>query len=192
MSQLILASSSPYRKELLSRFAIPFECISPDVDESQIENEPPELYVSRLAKVKAQKIGQDHPEKLIIGSDQCCVNAGIILGKPKDRDNAIDQLLNASGNTINFLTAVCIYHPQSKWIQEWTDAFSVEFRDLTQEEIERYLDAEEPYNCAGSFKSERLGVTLCKSMQGDDPTTLIGLPLIKVAQSLRDFGLNLP
>ena len=192
MSQLILASSSPYRRELLSRLAISFECISPNVDESRLENELPDAYVQRLAKAKAIKIGQDHPDCLIIGSDQCSVNAGKILGKPKDRDHAIQQLQMASGNSIEFLTGVCIHHPESNWTQEWTDSIVVDFRKLSQKEIERYLDKEEPYNCAGSFKSEQLGISLCKAMRGDDPTALIGLPLIKVAQYLRDFGLDVP
>ena len=192
MVQLILASSSSYRKELLSRLAISFECISPNVDESRLENELPEPYVQRLAKAKAMKIGQDHPDCLIIGSDQCSLRSGEILGKPNDRDHAIQQLQKASGNSIEFLTGVCIHHLESNWTQEWVDTFVVEFRNLTQEEIERYLDTEEPYDCAGSFKSERLGISLCKTMRGDDPTALIGLPLIKVAQCLRDFGVNVP
>ena len=192
MTQLILASGSPYRKELLARLAIPFECIPPDVDESPLENEQPRSYVQRLAKAKAETIGHDHTDCLIIGSDQCSVNEGSILGKPKDRHHAIQQLTSVSGNSIEFLTGVCIYHPQSNWRQEWINTFVVEFRELTQQEIERYLDIEQPYNCAGSFKSERLGISLCSAMHGDDPTALIGLPLIKVTQCLRDFGLNVP
>ncbi len=192
MTQLILASSSPYRKELLERLNIEFECISPDIDESSLENEQPGAYVARLALEKAAEIGKTYTDSLIIGSDQCCVNSNQVLGKPKDRDHAIQQLSTASGKTIEFLTGVSIQHPQSGWHREWTDTFSVAFRNLSIEEIERYLDTEQPFNCAGSFKSECLGISLCESMRGDDPTALIGLPLIKVAQCLREFGLQVP
>jgi septum formation protein len=192
MTRLILASGSPYRKELLQRLNIEFECISPEIDESSLENEQPGAYVQRLAIEKAAEIGKSHADCIIIGSDQCCVNNNIILGKPRDRNNAIDQLRAASGKRIEFLTGVSIQHPKSGWHQEWMDTFSVEFRQLSIDEIERYLDVEQPFNCAGSFKSEKLGISLCQSMHGNDPTALIGLPLIKVAQSLREFGLQVP
>ena len=192
MTPLILASSSPYRKELLQRLHIEFECISPDIDESCCENEQPGAYVQRLAIEKAAEIGKTRTDSLIIGSDQCCVNDNIILGKPKDRDNAIEQLSAASGKSIQFLTGVSIQHPSSDWHREWMDTFTVEFRQLSLAEIERYLDTEQPFNCAGSFKSEKLGVSLCESMRGEDPTALIGLPLIRVAQCLREFGLQVP
>ncbi len=192
MTRLILASSSPYRKELLQRLHIEFECISPNINESSLENEPPSAYVQRLAVEKAAEIGNTHSDGLIIGSDQCCVDDNIILGKPKDRDNAIEQLSHASGKSLQFLTGVSIQHPASDWHREWVDTFTVEFRQLSLTEIERYLDTEQPFNCAGSFKSEKLGISLCESMRGDDPTALIGLPLIKVAQCLREFGLQVP
>jgi len=192
MNRLILASSSPYRKELLERLHLKFECISPNIDESSLENEQPGTYVQRLAIEKAEEIGTTHSDSLIIGSDQCCVNNNIILGKPKNREHAIEQLSAASGKSIEFLTGVSIQHLASGWHREWMDTFSVEFRQLSLAEIERYLDAEQPFNCAGSFKSEKLGISLCNSMRGDDPTALIGLPLIKVAQYLRDFGLQVP
>lgn len=192
MTRLILASSSPYRKELLERLHIEFECISPDIDESSRENEQPGAYVQRLATEKAAEIGKSHQDSIIIGSDQCCVNDNIILGKPKDRDNAIDQLRNASSKSIQFLTGVSIQHPSTNWHREWVDIFTVEFRQLSLLEIERYLETEQPFNCAGSFKSEKLGISLCESMRGNDPTALIGLPLIRVAQCLREFGLQVP
>jgi septum formation protein len=192
MTRLILASSSPFRKELLERLHIDFECISPEIDESSLENEQPGAYVQRLAIEKATEISSAHKDCLIIGSDQCCVNNNIILGKPKNRDNAIEQLSTASGKSIEFLTGVSIQHPASGWHREWMDTFTVKFRHLSLVEIERYLDIEQPFNCAGSFKSEKLGVSLCQSMHGDDPTALIGLPLIKVAQCLREFGLQVP
>lgn len=192
MTQLILASSSPYRRELLARLAVAFECISPDIDESSGAHESPDVYVMRLAKAKAEKVGERHPNSIIIGSDQCSVNQGEILGKPKSHSDAITQLQQASGQSIEFLTGVCIHHQQSGRTIAWIDTFIVEFRELTLEEIERYLEIEAPYNCAGSFKSERLGIALCKAMHGEDPTALIGLPLIKVAQHLRDFGIKIP
>ncbi|MFK7794783.1 MAG: nucleoside triphosphate pyrophosphatase [Gammaproteobacteria bacterium] len=192
MTRLILASSSPYRKELLQRLHIDFDCISPDIDESSFENEQPGAYVQRLAIEKAAEIGKTQPDSLIIGSDQCCVNSNNILGKPHDRENAIEQLRAASGKSIEFLTGVSIQHPLSGWHRDWIDIFLVEFRELSLDEIERYLDTEQPFNCAGSFKSEKLGISLCQSMRGDDPTALIGLPLIKVAQCLREFGLQAP
>jgi septum formation protein len=192
MTRLILASSSPYRKELLERLHIEFECISPDIDESSLENEQPGAYVQRLAIEKAAEIGKTRADTLIIGSDQCCVNSNIILGKPKDRDHAIEQLSAASGKSIEFLTGVSIQHPESGWHQKWVDTFTVEFRRLSLTEIERYLDTEQPFNCAGSFKSEKLGISLCQSMRGDDPTALIGLPLMKVAQCLREYGIQVP
>jgi septum formation protein len=192
MTRLILASSSPFRKELLERLHIDFECISPEIDESSLENEQPGAYVQRLAIEKATEISGTHKDCLIIASDQCCVNNNIILGKPKNRDNAIEQLSAASGKSIEFLTGVSIQHPESGWHREWMDTFTVEFRQLSLAEIERYLDIEQPFNCAGSFKSEKLGISLCQSMRGDDPTALIGLPLIRVAQCLREFGLQVP
>jgi len=192
MTRLILASSSPYRRELLQKLQLDFESISPDIDESRRENELPGDYVQRLAVEKANEIARIHPQGLIIGSDQCSVNHGKILGKPKDRDHAVEQLVAASGNTVEFLTGVSVQHPDSGWHREWIDSFRVNFRVLGLDEIERYLDAEQPFNCAGSFKSEQLGISLCESMQGDDPSALIGLPLIKLAQSLREFGLQVP
>ena len=192
MTPLILASSSPFRKELLARLNLEFECISPEIDESRHENEAPDQYVQRLAKEKAAKIGSDHPDCLVIGSDQCAVNSGEVLGKPKDHDHAVRQLQNASGQTVEFITAVSIIHPNSQWCREWIDILCVDFRELSTEEIERYLAIEQPYNCAGSFKSEKLGISLCRAMRGDDPTALIGLPLIKLAEHLREFGLQIP
>ena len=135
MTRLILASSSPYRKELLERLHVDFECISPDIDESSFENEQPGAYVQRLAIEKAAEIAKTHSECLIIGSDQCCVNNNFILGKPKNRDKAIEQLSAASGKSIEFLTGVSIQHAQSGWHREWMDTFTVEFRQLSLAEI---------------------------------------------------------
>ena len=192
MTRLILASSSPYRRELLQRLQLNFECISPEIDESCRENEPPAAYVQRLAHEKAAEVSRHHPDAIVIGSDQCSVNNGNILGKPKNRDHAIEQLTAASGKSIEFLTGVSLQQQASDKQHEWIDTFTVTFRDLSRAEIERYLDAEQPYDCAGSFKSEQLGIALCQSMRGDDPSALIGLPLINVAKSLREFGLDIP
>lgn len=192
MAQLVLASSSPYRRELLARLAVPFECLAPEVDEALLADEAPNAYVQRLAEAKAKKIAAQHLDRIVIGSDQCAVNRGQILGKPKDREHAIKQLQQASGQSIEFVTGVCIHHQMTSKTITWVDIFTVVFRDLSRQEIERYLDLEAPYNCAGSFKSEQLGISLCQSMHGDDPTALIGLPLIKVAQHLREMGINIP
>ena len=192
MTQLILASSSPYRKALLERLGIAFACMAPKIDESQRNHEPPQAYVQRLASEKASKIGLQHSDCLIIGADQCAVNNGQILGQPKHHHHAVEQLRAASGKTVAFMTGVCILHSQSAWQRQWVESFYVDFRQLTLEEIERYLAAEQPFNCAGSFRSEGLGISLCSAMRGNDPTALIGLPLIKVAQCLREFGLYIP
>lgn len=192
MSHLILASSSPYRSQLLQKLKIEFESISPNIDESRHDNESPRTYVQRLAIEKATEIGRDHPSAIIIGSDQCSVNQGNILGKPKDREHAIQQLSAASEQCIEFLTGVSVQHTESGRQQNWVDTYKVTFRALSLAEIERYLDNDQPYNCAGSFKSEQLGIALCQSMQGDDPSALVGLPLIRVAHALREFGLEIP
>lgn len=192
MTQLMLASSSPYRKALLERLGITFACLSPKIDEAQHHDETPRDYVQRLAREKAAKIGGQHSDCLIIGADQCSVNSGQILGQPKHHQHAVEQLRRASGETVEFMTGVCILHPQSGWQRQWVESFYVDFRQLAPEEIERYLATEQPFDCAGSFKSEGLGVALCSAMRGNDPSALIGLPLIRVAQCLREFGLNIP
>lgn len=190
--QIILASSSRYRQALLARLGVAFDCIAPEIDESRAEDEFPRDYVARLAHEKAAKIGESHSEALIIGSDQCAVVNGEIMGKPGDRETSIQQLRAAAGNEITFLTGLCVLHAASGWTQQYIEPFSVGFRDLTDAEIERYVDAEKPFDCAGSFKSEGYGVSLCQFMRGEDPTALIGLPLIRVCQSLREYGLQLP
>lgn len=192
MTPLILASSSVFRKQLLERLTVNFECISPQIDESTHPDESPQEYVVRLAKEKAAEIGRSHEDALIIGSDQCCVNNQRILGKPRDHQQAVEQLQAAAGKKIDFFTGVSIQHPASGWQRDWLDIYTVEFRELTLDEIERYLAREKPYNCAGSFKSEQLGISLCQAMHGNDPTALIGLPLMRVASTLREFGMQLP
>lgn len=191
-NKLILASSSRYRRELLSRLNIEFESISPNIDESQHANEPAHTYVQRLAEQKAQVIADLHPDHLVIGSDQCTVMNTKIIGKPHTRAKAIEQLKAASGQQIEFLTGVSVIHQPSAWSRSFVETFWVSFRDLSQEEIERYIDTEQPLDCAGSFKSEGLGISLTNAMKGEDPTALVGLPLIRLAQALREFGWLVP
>lgn len=189
---IVLASSSPYRKELLERLNIPFACKSPNIDESRLNQEAPETYVERLAIAKATALAEEYPEHLIIGSDQCSVVDGDIVGKPGRREAAIAQLQASSGKTLTFLTGLAVINPLSGWQRTAISRFQVEFRDLSQAEIERYIDAEQPLDCAGSFKSERLGVSLTRAMRGDDPSALVGLPLIQLSAFLREYGINCP
>ena len=189
---LILASSSPYRRTLLQRLEIPFESESPEVDESQIEDETPTDLVLRLAEIKAAEIAPAHPESLIIGSDQIAIAGNEILTKPGNHENAIKQLKKVSGKSIIFLTGLCVINTANKNIQKDCITYTVHFRDLSEDEIERYLLQEKPYDCAGAFKSEAYGVSLMQRMEGDDPTSLIGLPLIRLSEMLRNEGLNIP
>jgi septum formation protein len=189
---IILASSSVFRKELLGRLDLPFETDSPDIDESQLLGESPEDYVKRLSLEKAQAVAHRHKHALIIASDQCSVVAGKINGKPGHHDVAIQQLQESSGQQVSFLTGLCVMDSETGNYQLDQVPYFVNFRDLNQTEIERYLIKEKPYNCAGSFKSEGLGITLFKRMHGDDPTALIGLPLIRLCEMLRSFEIKLP
>lgn len=187
---LILASSSPYRREVLSRLGVEFGSISPDIDESRRDGESPGELVRRLAEEKAAAISATHPKALIIGSDQVATLGNHILGKPGNHEQAVKQLKMASGKRVTFLTGLCLLNSESGRSQVSCEAFHVEFRDLTDEEIEQYLKKEKPYNCAGSFKSEGLGICLFKRLQGDDPASLIGLPLIQLVDMLRNEGLD--
>ncbi len=189
---LVLGSTSPFRKELLERFRLEFITDSPDIDETPLKDETPEDYVRRLSLEKAKVVATRHPDALIIGSDQCSILNGVIRGKPSNHENAVQQLTDSSGQRVSFLTGLCLYDSSDETYQLGLVSFHVDFRDLNQDEIESYLRAEEPYFCAGSFKSEGLGVTLFKRLQGDDPTALIGLPLIRLSEMLREKGINLP
>ena len=191
-TQLILGSTSPFRKELLQRFNIPFITATPNIDETPLDQESPTDYVNRLSLEKARAVAQQHPNALIIGSDQCSVLKGSIRGKPGNHYNATQQLRESSGERVSFLTGLCLYDSQTQCYQLDIVPFYVDFRKLNDAEIEAYLKAEQPYACAGSFKSEGLGVTLFKRLQGDDPTALIGLPLIRLAEMLREKGIALP
>ena len=189
---LILASSSPFRKSLLQRFQIEFDTDSPDIDETSLKDELPVDYVARLSLAKAKAVASRHADSLIIASDQCSVLDGVISGKPGHHENAIKQLQGSSNNKVSFLTGLCIYDCKTGQYELDVIPLYVYFRNLHIEEIERYLLIEQPYECAGSFKAEGLGITLFKKLEGDDPTSLIGLPLIRLSEMLRDFGVKLP
>lgn len=189
---LVLGSTSPFRKELLKRFQLDFITDSPDIDETPLPDEKPEDYVQRLSLEKAKVVAKRHSDALIIASDQCSLLNGTIRGKPGNHENAVKQLTESSGQRVSFLTGLCLYDSSDNRYQLDLVPFHVDFRTLTATEIESYLLAEKPYSCAGSFKSEGLGVTLFKRMDGDDPTSLIGLPLIRLSEMLRDKGIQLP
>ncbi|WP_126454896.1 Maf family protein [Sulfuriflexus mobilis] len=188
--RLVLGSTSPFRREILQKLGLPFETAAPDVDESARANEPPEQLVARLAEAKARAVAKQFPHALIIGSDQVAVNAGEILGKPHTHARAIEQLQNASGKTVRFLTGLCLYNSATDKAQSEVVPFDVVFRELTGEQIENYLQREQPYNCAGSFKSEALGIALFERLEGEDPNTLIGLPLIRLVRMLENEGVR--
>lgn len=189
---LVLGSSSPFRKELLSRLQLPFETSSPDIDETAIEGELPQQLVERLAIGKAEEVAKSFPAHLVIGSDQVAVNEGKILGKPGDFDNAVAQLSAASGKVVQFYTGLTLINSERGTVQSEVVPFVVHFRPLSEERIERYLQAEEPYNCAGSFKSEGLGITLFERLEGEDPSALMGLPLIRLVRMLEQEGVVIP
>lgn len=188
--KIILASSSPYRRELLAKLGLTFQWQSPDIDERPSPGESPEALVIRLAQEKARAIARTHDDALIIASDQVAVLNGQILGKPGNHANAVKQLNAASGQPVKFLTSLALLNSHSGGIQIEVVPFTVHFRPLTASEIENYLQKEQPYNCAGSFKSEALGIALFDRLEGDDPNTLIGLPLIRLIRMLKNEGVG--
>ena len=192
MLPLLLASSSVYRRELLARLRLPFVCSSPDIDESHRPQEPAIELVKRLAREKAQALAGIFPDHLIIGSDQVAVLGERIIGKPHTFENARDQLLAASGASVTFLTGLALLNSQTGHCQVDCVPFTVHMRTLDQASIERYLHAEQPYDCAGSFKAEGLGVSLFQRTEGPDATSLIGLPLIRLIDMLLVEGLQVP
>ncbi len=189
-SDLVLASSSIFRRELLTRLQLPFSCISPDVDESPLTNELPQETALRLAQVKALKVGLTHPNTLIIGCDQVATLDNIQLGKPLNHDNATKQLRMMRGREVIFHSALCLYNPATHNMQAEVVPYVVQFRDLSDTQIENYLIKEQPYHCAGSAKSEGLGIAIIERMTGDDPNALIGLPLIRLVGMLQNEGVN--
>jgi septum formation protein len=187
---LILASSSIYRQQLLRRLGIPFTVASPEIDETPLSGEPPPQTALRLAEQKARALAGQFPDALIIGSDQVAVLHGQALGKPGNHANAVKQLNAASGQTLMFHTALCLLDSGNGTVQLATATNEVKFRSLTPEQIERYLETEKPYDCAGSAKSEGLGIALIEYIRGDDPNTLIGLPLIELTTMLIRAGIS--
>ena len=188
---LILGSTSRYRKELLNRLRIPFETASPDVDETPHSNESPKDLALRLALAKARAVALKYPEAVVIGSDQVADLEGMPLGKPGNHTNAILQLQRMRGKTVFFQTALSVVCIATGYERTDLAEVKVKFRDLSDAEIESYLRAEEPYDCAGSAKSEGLGIALLDAIDNDDPTALIGLPLIRTCQMLREAGVKL-
>ncbi len=188
---LILASTSPFRRELLERIGIAFTTAAPEIDESAHPGEKPPALVRRLSEAKARAIGASR-RGLIIGSDQVATTGDDILGKPGTHEKAVEQLKYLSGKNVCFHTGLCLLNTETDTADVKVIPFNVQFRQLDEEQIENYLRADTPYNCAGSFKSEGLGITLFERMEGDDPTALVGLPLIELTTMLRKAGIVLP
>ncbi len=188
---LLLASSSIYRKELLSRLGLPFETASPDIDETPRPGESAAQTSLRLAEAKARELASRHPDHLIIGSDQVALLDGIQLGKPGTHERAVDQLQIMRGRSIEFHTALCLLNAQTGAAQTAVDITTVTMRDYTDSEIEAYLLREQPYHCAGSAKTEGLGVALIAAIENRDPTAIIGLPLIELTTMLKNEGIVL-
>ena len=192
MLPLLLASSSVYRRDLLTRLRLPFSCSSPNIDESHRPGETAVELVKRLSLEKTRALAHSHPNHLIIGSDQVAVLDGRIIGKPHTHDKAHQQLMSASGASVSFLTGLTLLNSQTGHYQVDCIPFTVHMRPLKTEQIERYLLAEQPYDCAGSFKAEGLGVSLFQRTEGDDATSLVGLPLIRLVDMLLAEGVDIP
>ncbi|MFZ3206965.1 MAG: nucleoside triphosphate pyrophosphatase [Pseudomonas sp.] len=192
MLPLVLASSSPYRRELLTRLRLPFTWSAPAINETARPDEEASTLVRRLAEEKARALTPNYPHHLIIGSDQVAVLGKQILGKPQTHERAHAQLLAASGNSVTFLTGLALLDSRSGHCQIDCVPFTVHFRQLNDAQITRYLRAEQPYDCAGSFKAEGLGVSLFRSTEGTDATSLIGLPLIRLVDMLHMAGIDIP
>lgn len=190
MRRIILASTSPYRRALLEKLGFSFEVRAPEIDERPLPGESPDALVARLAQAKAGAVGAQADNALVIGSDQVAVLDGEILGKPGGHEQARAQLSRASGRGVTFLTGLCLWDAASGEARTEVVPFRVVFRPLTEAQIEGYLRREQPYNCAGSFKSEGLGIALFERLEGDDPNTLVGLPLIRLCRMLEASGVS--
>lgn len=188
---LILASTSRYRRELLERLRLPFSIARPESDETALPDETPSALALRLAQAKAAAVAALHPGAWVIGSDQVAELGTATLGKPGDRETAVGQLAAMSGQPVRFRTGVCLFR-QDAAPRSWLDTTTVRFRTLHGDEIGRYVDAEQPFDCAGSFKCEGLGISLFDAIETQDPTALVGLPLIATARLLRDAGFSVP
>jgi 7-methyl-GTP pyrophosphatase len=189
---IVLASSSQYRRGLLDRFLTEYQSISPDLDESAMESADPGELASKLARGKAEKVSSSYRDSVVIGADQLAVLDGLVLGKPGDHQKAIEQLLAASGKSVTFLTAVCVLDPVGRRRYEHVDRTEVRFRNFDRRLAEAYLRHDQPYDCAGSFKLEGAGFVLFESVSTDDPTALIGLPMIWLSATLMELGCLLP
>lgn len=183
--KIILASTSPYRRELLGRLGLPFDTANPQTDETALPGETPEATALRLSEAKARAVAANFPDSLVIGSDQVAVMGGRIYGKPGNHANAVEQLRTLRGRTVNFFTGLCLLNTKTGQAQVRGVPTLVTFRDLKDGEIENYLRREQPYNCAGAAKSEGLGIALLARMEGEDPNALVGLPLIALCDMLR-------
>lgn len=189
--QLILGSSSPYRRELLERLRLPFTVVSPQIDETPLANETPPETALRLAVAKARHIAQSHPQALIIGADQVATVNGEQIGKAGGFDKALAQLQAMRGQTVLFHSALCLYDARNDSVDARDIITRATFRDLPDDELSAYLRIEQPYDCAGSAKVEALGITILEKVESDDPTALIGLPLIALTDMLRKAGVDL-
>ncbi|MFT5674819.1 MAG: MAF protein [Paraglaciecola sp.] len=189
--KLILASTSPYRKSLLQKLQIPFQCIAPGVDETPLPDESAEKLVARLALAKAQAIGEKISEGIVIASDQVASLNTNILGKPLHYAAAFKQLRDSSGKTLTFHTALCLFDASTKQYKSIVEPFNVEFKNLSDQQIDTYLKIEQPYDCAGSFKSEGLGIVLFSALKGRDPNTLVGLPLIALIELFNEMNIDI-
>ncbi|MGK0500866.1 MAG: MAF protein [Oceanicoccus sp.] len=192
MPPLILASSSIYRQQLLARLGLTFQSHSPDIDETPIAGETAAQLVLRLAQQKAQTLTGQYEDALIIGSDQVASLGQQILSKPGNHSNALKQLAACSGKTVTFYTGLALLNSTNQQLQSCVEPFSVQFRTLSTQAIERYLQHEQPYDCAGSFKMEGLGISLFERLSGDDPNSLVGLPLIQLVTMLANEGIDVP
>jgi septum formation protein len=188
---LVLASSSPYRRALLERLMLPFSVEAPEVDETARAGETPQELVQRLAVEKARAVAARHPRALIIGSDQVAVHDGCVVGKPRDHAHAVAQLRAASGARVTLHTGLALVNSRSGSIQVDVVPYAVQFRRVTDEQIERYLRKEQPYGCAGSLRADGLGIALLERFEGEDPNALIGLPLIRLVRMLEAEGVQL-
>lgn len=189
---LVLASTSPYRRELLERLRLPFTCAPPKVDEALRPGELPRPRAERLALAKAQAVARTHTAHVIIGADQVCALEGLILDKPGDAAAALVQLRAQSGRAVRFFSAVAVLHAERRQVEQFVDVTTVQFRALSEAEIEAYVRLDAPFDCAGALRSEALGLSLCERVESEDPTGLVGLPLIRLAASLRALGYALP
>ena len=192
MPEIILASTSPYRRELLARLRLPFTTAKPHVDETRLAGEAPAALASRLALAKAQAVAAQHPAAIVIGSDQVAHIGDEIFSKPGTAERARAQLRQMSGQTVLFQTALALIRQQDGIVLQESEPTEVRFRTLTDAEITRYVEMEQPLDCAGSAKAEALGISLLDALRSDDPTAIIGLPLIRLTRMLRTLGVALP